>query len=518
MSWSIIGDTAMAKRRSSRIVLALILFSILVAVIYLFYGFDERLDEQWTRISKGGPPYFIEGIAVADDEVSAIEEEIFCSRRNAIVKASQKVGPSVVSISTIQVRVVRDTWFWNDFFSPYGSGRRQKHYGLGSGFIIDNRGYVLTNHHVIEDADEIKITLSNGNGYEAKIIGADYESDLAVLKVDAKEKLVAAELGNSSDLMVGEWAIAVGNPFGFLIEDSTPSVSLGVISATGRAFREEARSFNNLIQTDATVNPGNSGGPLVNCYGQVIGINTAIFSTSGGSQGVGFAIPINTAKNVINDLIQHGMVTEPWIGIEYQQLSKEIASHLDSPASEGVLISNVVQDSPAQTAGLMRGDIIAKIDDKSIKSLEDATASIDSLKSDQQAIFRIIRSGEYQEVSVTVGKTEAAEIARTWLGMVVQKPTPEAAIRYKLSSYEKGVLVIQIDRKSAAYEAELQRGDLILKMAKERTGALRYYREVDITNLDDFRKFVSGIKKNQRIRIIFERQGKLWRTQLAAEK
>ena len=504
----------MSTHNSSKFILILFLLLAAIGVFYLFSETDKGPVLQWTGPPKGGQPYFIEAVAVTDDAASATEEDITCSRNNAIVAAVQKIGPSVVSISTVQIKIVRP-WFDQFFPSPSTRPIKRKSYGLGSGFIIDKRGYVLTNQHVIEDADEITVTLPSGKEYEAKIMGASYEFDLAALKIDEREDLPVAELGDSSDLMAGEWAIAIGNPFGFLIKDSVPSVSLGVVSAIGRSLQGDGRSFSDLIQTDATINPGNSGGPLINCYGQVIGINTAIFSTSGGSQGVGFAMPINSAKYVINELIEHGMVAEPWVGIEYLQLSKDIAEHLGSPVDKGVFISGVVQDSPAQKSGIKQGDIVVKIGNKSVRSMKEATLFMESLKSGQEVLFRIVRDGEFQDIKIVVGTTQAAEIARTLFGLIVQEPTPEAAMKYRLSSYATGVLVINVERKSPAHKAELQRGDLILKMSKEQTGRSRSFANVEINTLDDFRKFVAGVKKGQRVRIIFERKGDLWQTYLS---
>jgi len=467
-------------------------------------------------LQDGGPPYFIEGAAATGiEEKSATEAQITYSRNNAIVQSARKVGPSVVSVSTVQVEIVRDPWF--DLFYPFRRGVERKHYGLGSGFIIDKRGYILTNQHVIEGADMIKITLANGEEFEAKVMGADYESDLAVLKIDIESDLPVAELGDSSDLLVGEWAIAIGNPFGFLLKDSQPTVTVGVVSATGRSLQESGRVFNDLIQTDASINPGNSGGPLVNSYGQVIGVNTAIFSTSGGSQGIGFAIPINAAKQVINELIQHGMVMEPWVGIEYQELNKDIVAHLGSPVSEGLLISDIVEGSPAQKAGLMRGDIVVKIGDQSVRTLDEVAAAEKLLSSGQEAIFRVVRNGEFRDITVKVGAAEAAGVAKAWFGITIQAPTRETARKYGFPSYRKGVIVIQVEKNSPADEAELQRGDLILRMAKEQAGFFRSLdEETEIKNIDDFRKFVSSIRRGQRIKIVFERKKELWRTYLTA--
>jgi len=497
-----------------KLALVIALFVMLGAVYVLIEmrGILWSRDGQSSR--RDGGPYFMEATAAAYEN-SLPEDSITCSRNNAIVEAARKVGPSVVSISTIQV--VRDPWF--DLFYPFGRSMERKRSGLGSGVIIDKRGYILTNQHVIEGADEIKVTLADGSEFKARVIGADYESDLAVLKVDSESDLPVSELGDSNDLLVGEWAIAIGSPFGFLLRDSQPTVTVGVISALGRTLRGDGRILRDVIQTDADINPGNSGGVLANCYGQVIGINTAIYSTSGGSQGVGFAIPINTAKRVINELIQHGMVMEPWVGIEYQKLNKDIAEHLRSPVDKGLLVSHIIEGSPAQESGLMRGDIVVKINDRDIKTLDDAAAAVQQLQSGQAAIFRIVRGGQFQDISIKVRAIEMAEIAKTWFGLVVQVPTPESAREYKLSSYRKGVLITQVDRKSPADKADLKRGDLILRMAKD--GSFRGSggsENLEIKTIDDFRKFVSGIRSGQRIRIIFERKGELWRTYLTASK
>jgi serine protease Do len=494
--------------RASKLALSLIILSAIVVAIYFFFEARDSFELKSEQGVDDKPPYFTEGVVAA--EAASVEDEITCSRNNAIVKAIQKAGPSVVSVSTVQVQVVRDPWF--ELFYPFSRGLERKRYGLGSGFIFDKRGYLLTNQHVIEGADEIKVTLTSGKEFEAKVAGADYESDLAVLKIDADVDLSIAELGDSSDLMVGEWAIAIGSPFGFLLEDSQPTVTVGIVSTIGRSIQQEDRAFKSLIQTDASINPGNSGGPLVNCYGQVIAINTAIFSTSGGSQGVGFAIPINAAKRVIAELIKHGMVTERWIGIEYQELNEDIAQHLGSPVSEGLLISDIIDGSSAQKAGLMRGDIVFKIGDQPVRTPDEANETIQALTDDLEVIFHIVRDGEFQDIPVNMANA-VAETAKAWFGLVVQVPTPEAARKYGLSSYKRGVLLVQVDRDSVAAETGLRRGDLILRMSRIRTSVLRRSStdvDVEIKTIGDFRKFVAGVRKGQRIRIVFERRGELW--------
>lgn len=493
------------------------LILLLILIISLGVYLVLRQNSAKSKINRFDGPYFVEHTRVNNtNEISKIGSDLTYSRNNAIVKASQAIGPSVVSITTVQVQRIRDPWF--DLFDPFGQEYARKNYGLGSGFIIDKRGYILTNQHVIANADSIKVNLANGGDHDAKIIGSDFESDLAVLKIDASSDLPIAELGDSSDLMVGEWAIAIGNPFGFLIKDSQPTVTVGVISALGRHIQQRGRKLVNLIQTDASINPGNSGGPLVNCLGQVIGINTAIFSVSGGSQGVGFAIPINIAKKIVNALIQHGKVAETWLGIEYQEINKEMVEHLGASVDTGLLISDIVDKSPAQKGGLKQGDIVYRINDEKVRDLDEVNAVTRLLKPDQETIFYIIRKGETKEIKIRAEMAELAGIANAWFGLTVQSPTPELAKRYDLSSHKKGVVVIQVDTNSPAEQAKLRQGDLILVVSKVRRGMFQNFSfdETEIKNLESFKKFVSGVMNGQRIRIVFERKKEMWETYLSA--
>lgn len=503
-----------SNHRFSKIISILILVLAIIAIAYWIFRVKYGSDLGKSGIKKDNRPYFVEHINSNSDKILSVGSEITASRNNAIVKAAHKVGPSVVSITTIQVQTIRDPWF--DLFSPFGQEYERKNYGLGSGFIIDKRGYILTNQHVIMDVDSIKVSLPNGEEYKARLVGSDYESDLAVLKIDADSELPVAEFGNSSDLLVGEWAIAIGNPFGFLIKDAQPTVTVGVVSALGRRMQEKGRNFVNLIQTDAAINPGNSGGPLVNSLGQVIGINTAIFSQSGGSHGIGFAIPINTAKTIIDELIQYGSVAETWLGVEYQELNKDVAEHVGLSTNSGLMISDVADDSPAQKAGLKQGDIVYKIDDRSVSKVDEADEATRLIKPDQEATFYIIRKGENKIIKLRAEKAESAGIARAWFGLTVHALTPELAKKHELSSHKKGVVVIQVDPNSSAGKAELQIGDLILAISEIQSGIFQNFsvNEVEIKNIDSFRKFMSNIKEGQRIRIVFERKKELWRTYL----
>lgn len=233
---------------------------------------------------------------------------------------------------------------------------------MGSGFIIDKEGHILTNEHMVEDATQIVVNLPDGRQFPGKIQGSDPITDLAVLKIEAKD-LPVAPLGDSDDMIIGEWAIAIGNPFGFLISDSKPTVTVGVISAVNRDFEPRGgHVYQGMIQTDAAINPGNSGGPLVNAVGEVIGINTFIFTESGGSLGIGFAIPINTAKKVIRELLRYGRVRQIWTGLRVQRVDRLIAQSLGLPQAEGVIISHIDQRSPGEKAGLKVGDVITEVD------------------------------------------------------------------------------------------------------------------------------------------------------------
>lgn len=492
--------------------LILIVSLILLVTAVSTYAFLKS----WYHIRpvKDSGPYFVEGMMRTVTETDSIESSVTGSRNSAIVQAVRKAGTSVVSISTMHL--VRDPWF--EFFAPFGDSER-KYYGLGSGFIIDERGYIVTNHHVIADADVIKVTLSNGKQFEAKIIGSDQDFDLAVLKIDNGDNLTIAELGNSSDMMVGEWVIAIGNPFGYLMKDSQPTVTVGVISAMERTFQKDNLKLNNLIQTDAAINPGNSGGPLVNCYGQVIGINTAIFSTTGGYQGVGFAIPINTAKKVITKLIEHGMVKEPWLGIDFQELTTEIAEHVGLKDDRGALVSYVADGSPAQKAGLITGDIVVKIGNNDVISSDDAIETSRLLENGDKISFRVFRKGEFRDILVSIEESGAIDNAEKKLGFSVQSPTMETAKKYGLSSYKNGVLIIRVRKDSPAYRAELKVGDLILRMAKEESDSFRTYSvSEDINNMNDFIKFISGVNKGQAIRMVIEREKELWQARLIASE
>jgi len=293
------------------------------------------------------------------------------SRRTAIVEAAERVGPAVVTLSVVQTRVVQTAPvpFGSDFFEPFFRDMipqyryREQIPSMGSGFIISKDGYVLTNEHVVHGAEKITAILPDGRTLSGKIVGAHPQYDLAIVKIEGKN-LPVAPLGTSNDLMVGEWAIAIGNPFGFLLNDTQPTVTAGVISATRRDIKAQAQSagiYKNMIQTDAAINPGNSGGPLVNSKGDVIGVNTFIFTKSGGSEGIGFAIPIDAAKHVVDEIIRYGRVRNVWIGVSTWELTPYVAERLQTTDRKGLYVAAVDKGSPADKAGVRVGDIIRKV-------------------------------------------------------------------------------------------------------------------------------------------------------------
>jgi len=329
---------------------------------------------------------------------------------NPFVQVAEQATPFVVNISTVSsgkgrtpnelFRPFGNDPFSRDFFDRFFEGmpRRRQQTSLGSGVIIDRSGLILTNNHVIKDADEITVRFSNKQEAKGKVVGTDAKTDLAVIRVTTKDELPVARLGNSEALRVGEWAIAIGNPFGL---DHT--LTVGVVSATGRSEVGIA-AYENFIQTDAAINPGNSGGPLLNVRGEVIGINTAIVASG---QGIGFAIPINLARKVMDDLVKKGRVTRGWLGVGIQPLTPELAKSF-GVSGEGVLVNQVMPKSPAEAAGLKAGDLILSIDGKSIKDPRELTRVIADADIGKTLELTVLREKEKRTVKVQVGEMPAS--------------------------------------------------------------------------------------------------------------
>lgn len=349
----------------------------------------------------------------ASDLVQTVQDEITSSRRSAVVIAAEKVLPAVVSITVIQTRVVTRSpasFFNNPFFDPFFPdffGQRryvERVPALGSGFIVSGDGVVVTNEHVIRDASEIKVTLPDAREFDAEILASDPEYDLALLKING-EDLPYVELGDSDSLIIGEWVIAIGNPFGYLLEDPHPSVTVGVISALHRSIKtggELSAVYVDMIQTDAAINPGNSGGPLVNAIGQVIGVNTFIISKSGGSMGIGFAIPINRVNFILREVRRYGKIRQIWIGLVVQEITPMIARSLDLDSTSGVIVAHVDKGSPAARAGIQKGDVIVEVNGIKIRNYDSARKAIFGSKVGDSLCFTLIREGKRKEVRLTV--------------------------------------------------------------------------------------------------------------------
>lgn len=362
-------------------------------------------------------------------------------RRNAIVDAVGDVSPAVVNISLeyeIRKRISPFSEFANplfeeffkDFFEP-GFGSQYKRTSLGSGVIIDgDRGYILTNAHVVEKTGTVTITLNDEREYVAEIVGVDPDSDLAVLNIQSDDPLPSIGMGDSRDLMIGETVIAIGNPFGF-----SNTVTTGVISATNRSFRTKDRVFHDFIQTDASINPGNSGGPLLNINGELIGINTAIYA---GAQGIGFAIPINKARRIIEDLIAHGEVIDAWIGLFVQEIDSELTRYFNIPKKQGVLVAGVDPESPAREAGLKEGDVILAVDGRRVVSVQDYQARLRNYGVKDRLELTLWTGGRKRNISLFARAfpiSKAPDLAYTLLGLKVDAQSKAGAV---VSAVRKG--------------------------------------------------------------------------------
>jgi serine protease Do len=443
---------------------------------------------------------------------SSVEEDITLSRQNAIVKAAQKVGPTVVSISVVQVRVVRESPFFppfgDEFFDEFWGGffrpreYKEKIYSIGSGVIINPDGYVLTNEHVVMGADQLKVTLTTGEEYQGKVVGQDQASDLAVVKIDAKN-LPYASLGNSDDLIIGEWAIAVGNPFGYLLDDPQPTVTVGVISAVNRDIKRErgqVQIYRKMIQTDAAINPGNSGGPLVNADGEVIGINTFIFTTSRGSEGIGFAIPINRAKAILSDLIKHGEVERTWIGAKVQDLTPLLAQSLELENTQGVIVSDVEEESPAQKAGFKRKDVIINANNQKIRNSSDWEDLTYLARTGERIDISLLRNGKEVHTKLVPESipTQTAKKSQSNLEMTVANITP--AIANQLGIYDRrGVVITSVEKGSLAYNSGLGVGDIVRQIG-----------DTPIQSVEDYENILRKNKSKDKLIMLIEREGSLY--------
>jgi len=421
-------------------------------------------------------------------------------RKTAVVQAVEKVGPAVVNISSeYRVSARRSPFsefginpffdsFFKDFFDP-GFEQRAKRTSLGSGVVIDgDRGFILTNAHVISQAESITVLLNDERTFGANVVGADPDSDLAVLKIDASETLPDIEMGDSGDLMIGETVIAIGNPFGF-----SHTVTTGVISALNRSIRAEDTVFHDFIQTDASINPGNSGGPLLNINGALIGINTAIYAKA---QGIGFAIPINKAKRIIADLIQYGEVIMSWTGLFLQTLDSELAAYLKLPFEKGVMIRKVAVDSPAADAGLKAQDLILALDDTPIETVDDFYRRLRSFPVGSTIWLTVLRDGKKQTVSLKTAlfpMDRALELAFHLLGIHVENISLKTRFAYQIEA-KQGVVITDVASNSRLAGIGVKPGDVI-----------RQIDDFSIASLDDFKTAIAEIRHQKSTVILVQR-------------
>ncbi len=388
------------------------------------------------------------------------------ARESPVVRAVQKVSPAVVNISSEYeireranpfYRLTPDPYF-RDFFER-GIERKRKLTSLGSGVIIDGkRGLILTNEHVVANTSSISAVLSDGREFKADIVGADTQSDLAVLRITTDESLPAIQMGDSSDIMIGETVIAIGNPFGF-----SNTVTTGVISANHRSVRTQDHVYHDFIQTDASINPGNSGGPLLNIEGNLIGINTAIYAEA---QGIGFAIPINMAQKIISDLIEYGEVMHAWVGLNVQDLDPQLARYLGLPDESGIVINDIEADSPAAQSGLKDGDIIISIDKNPVRSVGEFEQAMRGIAEGEN--MRISVARDQQQLAFTLKAAVfppglAPKLAYRLLG--VQVESLEHRSRYSpVIRADSGVIISKIDPQSALASVGVRPGDVIRRI------------------------------------------------------
>ena len=416
---------------------------------------------------------------------------------------AQKVRGGVVNIRTVKTVKGGGPVFRHFFGNPFGQknpfgdrdrfhqegpARDFKQRSLGSGFIIDKAGYIVTNNHVIENADQIKVKLADEREFEAELVGRDPNTDLALIRIKDASGLVPLKLGDSDELSVGSWVVAVGSPFGL-----EQTVTAGIVSAKGRVLG--SGPYDDFIQTDASINPGNSGGPLLNMNGEVVGINAAIVANG---QGIGFAIPVNMAQGIVKQLQAHGSVTRGWLGVSIQDLSPELAEYYGIKDKKGVLVAQVFEGDPADKAGIKANDVIVEIDGKSIRSSRELTKTIADLEVGKKTTVTLLRDGKEKAVNVKIAKRGDSEpLAQRKsedsekLGIQIAEATPETAKRFGHPETEKGVLVVGVEPGSKAAEAGLRQGDMVKEVNRK-----------PVTSVTELR---SEVEKGDKVQLLIKR-------------
>jgi len=453
----------------------------------------------------------------ARSQVSPRSVEILTQLSDAQSEVAAVATPSVVNISTTRVIKSRDEVPFDLFDDPFfrrffgdqlphpNVPKEHKEQSLGSGVIVSEDGYIVTNNHVIEKAQEIKVLLSNKRDYKAKLIGADPKTDIAVIKIDAKG-LTALPWGDSNKLKVGEIVFAIGNPFGL-----NQTVTMGVIGAVGRANVGIA-DYEDFIQTDAAINPGNSGGALINARGELIGINTAILSRTGGYQGIGFAVPSSMARQVMDSLVKYQKVVRGWLGVSIQEVTSDLAEEFGVRDLKGALVSTVMKGSPAEKSGIKQGDVILEYNGKTVEDTGHLRNMVSQTPIGTKVKVKLLRQKKEIETEVLIaelpkklaeagarGGTEGQgqeEENRALTGLAVRELTPDIARRLGIDEQEKGVVAVKVDPDSRVYEAGVRPGDIILQVNQKST-----------TTLEDYKQAVAKIRTKERVLLLIRRKG-----------
>ncbi|MBS3758703.1 MAG: Do family serine endopeptidase [Desulfobacterales bacterium] len=420
-------------------------------------------------------------------------------RRNAVVKAVEDVSAAVVNISSEYevsgqlspfTRFDMDTFF-RDFFERHFETRR-KLSSRGSGVIIDGeRGFILTNEHVVEKSGTITVVLKDGREFKPEIIGADPESDLAVLQIQSDKTLPAIPMGDSGDIMIGETVIAIGNPFGF-----SNSVTTGVISAINRSVRTKNRVYHDFLQTDASINPGNSGGPLLNINGELIGVNTAIYAKA---EGIGFAIPINTAKKIVSDLIAYGQVIHAWLGLTVQNIDQRLAGYLNLPSDKGIVVKDLAPGSPAAGAGIREGDVILAIGDQAIQSVSDYEYAMRGRSKGETIKVKLRRNNRETTLAVKAAifpKRLAMDLAYRLIGVKVVDIGEKNRFQRPIQA-DAGVIISEVDPNSELAGIGVRPGDVILKI-----------NDAGLKSLSDFKDAVIKYRWKDSLVLLLQRGGR----------
>lgn len=471
------------------------------------------------KILAAGLPFFVAGFLVAsgvkgtDSSIASMVNEgphltttVPSTIPSSFANLADTMSPSVVNVKVTKIEKADFQGhpfqqfqqhpfsdFFNRFFDQLPEMPKNfRSQGAGSGVIISKDGYILTNNHVVEGAKEVIVTLADSNEFTGEVIGRDPKTDLAVLKIDADKDLPSAALGNSESLKVGDWVVAIGNPFGL-----NHTVTSGIVSAKGRVIG--AGPYDDFIQTDASINPGNSGGPLFNLKGEVIGINTAIIPQG---QGIGFAIPVNTAKPLIPQLVDHGEITRGYLGVNIQTLTKDLTEALEMEETKGALVADVVPDSPADKSGLARGDVIVDFNGTAIEDSHDLPAKVAATPVGEEAKVRIVRDGKEKELTVKVGKLksespllgDASEQDKGKWGMQLHELDSQLEKQLGIEA-DQGVAVVGVEPGSAAAEAGIRKGDVIVEVNRQ-----------PVQNIDEVKEQISESKNKDRLLLLVQRQ------------